>query len=449
MNRLMRLAEFAALLPPEAVPDAAWSAARLSVLDTAAAAVGGSRSDLAERVRRQMRHIYGTEGPASVWGQATGCPGPAAAFLNGWSGHVLELDDVHTRSKTHIGTVVVPAAWAMAQAAGRDGRELLLAVICGYETAARIGMGFGVSSHRNRGWHATSTAGVFGAAAACGRLLGLSPERMAAALGLAGAQSFGTWAFLEDGADNKALHPARAAASGYEAACLAASGVRGPLHILDSADGGLYTAMTDAPEPAAVDRELGTAWEITRVDRKPYPCCRSTHCAIDAALALRQTGSCRAEEVESVLIRTYQVGFRQCGESRGSRLPRTPIEAKFSTPYAVACALLRGHVTVEDFTPERIADPAVQALLRRVTVVPEERFTAVYPSHWGCAMEVTRGGAALGIEVSDASGSVACPMTEDQVRQKAEGLLRPSLGERAGELSAALLALDAGPLPAL
>lgn len=116
----------------------------------------------------------------------------------------------------------------------------------GYETAARVGMGFGVASHRSRGWHATSTAGIFGAAAACAKLMRLSEEQTLSALGIAGTQAFGTWAFLEDRAGNKILHPARAASSGYESACLSEAGMTGAAHILDATDGGLYAAMSDA-----------------------------------------------------------------------------------------------------------------------------------------------------------------------------------------------------------
>ncbi len=124
-------------------------------------------------------------------------------------GHTLELDDVHTNSKTHIGTVVVPAAWSMAQHLGSTGEELLVAVLCGYEAMSRIGMAFGVSAHRNKGWHVTATAGTFGAAAACAKLLKLDEEHTVWALGLAGDQSFGTWAFLGVGAASTCSSPPR------------------------------------------------------------------------------------------------------------------------------------------------------------------------------------------------------------------------------------------------
>ena len=118
---------------------------------------------------------------AHIWGTGKRVPLLTAIFVNAMMGHTLELDDVHTDSKTHSGTVVVPAAWSMAEYLGKSGDEFLLAVICGYETMARIGMALGVSAHRNLGWHVTSTAGTFGAAAACAKLLGLDEDQTVSA----------------------------------------------------------------------------------------------------------------------------------------------------------------------------------------------------------------------------------------------------------------------------
>ena len=448
---MRELAAFLAELREEDLPAEVKRAAADSVLDTVSAAVGGAAGAIPWAVERTAVALYGGEGGFSIWGGGSCASGPGAAFLNAMHGHVLELDDVHTASKVHIGTVVIPAAWAATQALGRPGREFLLAVVCGYETAARIGMAFGVSSHRERGWHATSTAGVFGAAAACGKLLGLGEEAMVSALGLAGTQASGTWAFLRDGANCKVLHPGMAAASGYKAAWLAGAGMTGAEHILDGRDGGLLTMMTGAPAPERVAGDLGKVWEITRVDRKPYPCCRSTHCAIDGVLALRREENLTADQVETVRVSTYQVGFQQCGEAPGSLRPSTPGEAKFSTPYVVACALLRGEVTLQDFTLRRLGEEKVRALVERITVVPEERFTREYPAHWGCMVEVLcRDGRCLRREVTDASGSVTCPLSAQRALEKSVSLLTPRFQKRAKQVARELLGVgDLIALPGL
>lgn len=446
MNHLQELARFVARLSAQDVPDEAWEAAKRSVLDTVSAAVGGAGTDQALHIRNTYLDLYGSQGRSAVWGCGEARSGPVAAFLNAMNGHILELDDVHTRSKVHIGTVVIPAAWAAAQALDRSGREFLLAAVCGYETAARVGMGFGVASHRSRGWHATSTAGIFGAAAACAKLMRLSEEQTLSALGIAGTQAFGTWAFLEDRAGNKILHPARAASSGYESACLSEAGMTGAAHILDATDGGLYAAMSDAGDCSRVSRGLGTCWEITRMDTKPYPCCRSTHCAIDGALALRNRFGVSADEIEHIQISTYLVGYQQCGHSAGSLCPATFIDAKFSTPYVVACALLQGGVTVQDFAPAAIADPAAQDLLRRVTVRPEDCFTQAYPLQWGCALTARlKDGKVRRVEVQDASGSEKNSPGTKQLMDKSLSLLTPCFGAEAPALADKILCMDTLP----
>ena len=169
MSELRKLAGYVARLQLEDVPDHVQKTASLCVLDSISAALGAAHNRQVKQVAKTYFDISGSGKDVSCWGQKQKAPLLTAIFLNAMMGHTLELDDVHTNSKTHIGTVVIPAAWSLAEYLGRSGREFLEAIICGYEVMARIGMGFGVSSHRNRGWHVTATAGTFGAAAEIGR----------------------------------------------------------------------------------------------------------------------------------------------------------------------------------------------------------------------------------------------------------------------------------------
>lgn len=452
MTEIRALARFITGFSLDKVPARVKEAAALCILDSVSVAIGAADNPQIKNVLKVWLEKAGSASKeADVWGQACQAPVSTAAFMNAMMGHTMELDDVHTKSKTHIGTVVVPAAWSMAQYLGKSGRDLLAAVICGYEITARIGMAFGVSAHRNRGWHATSTAGVFGAAAACASLLGLDEDKTVSALGMAGTQAFGLWAFLEDSASCKVLHPARAAQSGLEAALLASAGMTGPEYILTAKDGGLLNAMSDGYDASLAAKGLGEKWEILYMDNKPYSCCRSTHCCIDAALTLRKEYPAVAEELEKATVYTYLVGNKQCGMSSGSRDPHTAVEAKFSTPYTVASALLDGGITLDHFTPSFIERPEARELLKRISVETDEEFTSRYPEHWGCRLEITlKNGKKLEAEMRDASGSVANPLTREQVLTKAENLLSQTQGARAAELAAAILAApDAPVLPRL
>lgn len=440
---LRELARFAVGLTPETVPPQVRKTAEERILDTVSVALGGADNPQNRNVARIYQTVYGDDGPCAVWGQGFHAPAPVAAFLNGMMGHTLEMDDVHTKSKLHAGTVILPAAWAAAEACCAKPSALIPAVVAAYEVACRIAMAFGVKAHRGAGWHSTSTAGIFGAACASGKLMGLGEEEMVNCLGLAGAQSFGTWAFLGDGASCKVLNPARAAMLGVESALLAKAGMTGPEHILTAPDGGILHMMSPQPEYGYLTRGLREVWEITTMDNKPYPCCRSTHGAIDATLSLMRDYKLTPEQVDHVDVYTYHIGNAQCGLTHSSREPRLSVEAKFSTPYCVAAALEFGKVTLEEFLPETILRPDLQELLRRVKVHDDEAYTAAYPGHWSSRVCIScTDGRTLSREVLDASGSEKSPLTRQQALEKAEHLLGTGCAQRSAALAKELLTLD-------
>ena len=432
MNELEKLSDFIFNFDLDKTNVNVVETAKICILDSFSAAVGASKDKLIVDIIGKYKEFYNSENEngISVWGHSIKLPVVQATFLNAMMGHKLELDDVHTNSKTHIGTVVVPSAICLAQYLRSSAKEFLEAVICGYEVMSRIGMGFGVSSHRNKGWHVTSTAGTFGAAAAAAKLLKLNVQETTNALGMAGTQSFGLWAFLEDSASSKILHPARAAASGIEAAMLAKAGMTGPVSILSANDGSLFKAMSDEYDIAMVTKDLGVVFEIKNVDNKPYPCCRSTHCAIDSAIYLKNSHNIDVDAIEEVQIGTYLVGYKQCGLTEGSKNPRTSTEAKFSTPYTFATALLNGNVSLEHFTSESINNDNVQSLLKKVTVYSDGEFTQRYPMHWGCKAKITmKNGNVFETEVKDASGSTYNPVSKNDIKNKAIPLLKVAYEE--------------------
>ncbi len=421
MNELEHLAKFVTELRWEELPQEVKESAKLHTLDTLTAGLGATENEVFQKMVKIFSEIDAEiKRGVAVWGTDHKVSLRTAALLNGMLSHILELDDVHTDSKTHIGTVVIPAAWTLAEYLGKSGKEFLEAVVCGYEVTSRIGMGFGVSAHRNRGWHVTGTAGVFGAAAACGKLLELNTEEIVSAFGLAGTQACSTWVFLTGGATHKILHPGRAAASGLDAALLVKAGMKGSREILDAKDGGIYPMMSDAYRYDYVDRELGKVWEILRVDNKPYPCCRSTHCAIDAAISLKNQYKITQEQIQKVEIDTYLVGWKQCAAANSSINPKTATDAKFSTPYVVAAAFADGVVGLGDFEEEKILSTERQEFLKKVEVRPAQQFTDRYPEHWGCNMKVTlKDGNEVEKEILDASGSLTSPLSREQLLKKA------------------------------
>lgn len=421
-EELRALARFVGELRLETVPDDVVRAARFCVLDTLGSALGATRSREIQAITAELEDWSGVgknHRLASAWGQGTRTSLNNAVLVNGMLSHELELDDVHTASKSHVGAVVVPAAWTVADAMDLGGKELLEAVIAGYEVMGRVGRAMDVASNRKRGWHTTGVIGTFGAAAAAAKLWGLTEQETVNTFGIAGTQSSGLWAFLAEGTTCKKLHPARAALNGVTACLLVKSGMTGAEHILDAADGGLYQAVSDRYDMARLVEGLGEGYEIMKVDKKPYPCCRTTHHAIDGALQLREEGVL-PEQIASVLVETYEVGVLQCGFPE---YPRSPVEAKFSIPFTCAAAFVRGHVGLSEFSAEVLEDPQVQRIAQ-VTIVREAPlFSQRYPSRWGSCVTVTlTDGTTWVCQVDDMSGSVAKPLTARQEEEKFRSL---------------------------
>lgn len=335
------------------------------------------------------------------------------ALLFGALVHVLEMDDLHRESVTHPGCVVVPAAWAVAAQRGVGGRDFLRAVLAGYEAVCRIGNAVGPAHYKI--WHNTATCGPFGAAMAAGTLLELREEPLVWALGNAGTQAAGLWQFLEEGAMSKHLHAGRAAEAGVVAAELAAHGFTGPARILEGAKGFFAATCADA-RPERVLAEPDAPWQLTLTSIKPWPSCRHTHPAIDAALELH--AQIAPADVAEVRVETYRAALDLCDNAA----PTSEYEAKFSLHHCVAAALTEGRVTLASFdgpARERLA-----ALRTHVSPSATAEYTAAYPNRWGARVSVrTRGGTTLTATRADCKGDPEQPVSPAELRAKAAMLL--------------------------
>lgn len=373
--------------------------AALFVLDTIACAVGG----------------LGTE-PARILG-AVAPPAEAdvarRAFYLGGLSHILEMDDLHRDSVTHPGCVVIPAAWAIADDRGLGGRAFLDAVLAGYEACCRVGMAVGKEHYRV--WHNTSTCGPFGSAMAAAQLVGLDEDQAVWALGNAGTQSSGLWQFLESGAMSKHLHTARGAESGVLAALLAEQGFTGPDAILEGPKG-FFVGLCPDPSPEAVTAGPERGWELGNTSIKPWPCCRHTHPAIDAAIALH--GELAGAEIAAVSVGAYRAALDVCDRP----VPGDPYSAKFSLQHCVAIALADGRVDQASFDADARARIAAERAKVAVALAPE--IDAAYPKAWGAEIGVTtRDGRKLSAVRREAKGDPENPVTAEELSVKARALI--------------------------
>ena len=335
------------------------------------------------------------------------------AFLLGALTHILETDDLHRASVVHPGCVVVPVAWALATKEGIRGHRMLKAVLWGFEAATRVGMAVGPTHYRL--WHNTATCGPYGSAMAAAALLELEIPAMVHALGNAGAQSFGLWQFLETGAMTKHLHAGRAAEAGLLAAELARFGFTGPPAMLEGAKGWFAATCPDA-DPAAVTRDPDAPWQLLLTSIKPWPSCRHTHPAIDAACELRESGM--VDAIEQVEVETYPAALEVCNRP----LPQSDYEAKFSLQHCVAAALVRDTVDFAAFAEAARAD--LEGLRTRVNVRVAEPYASAYPKAWGSAVTLKlRGGEQITAQRTHAKGDPESPLTPLELIAKARMLM--------------------------
>jgi len=426
------LARFAAETRTDALPDGVVHAAKRAAINALAVAVFSAR-DPALRILLDVFAEEGGAPRATVWGAGLRTSPTNAALANGFAAHLEDYDDTHFPTLVHLSAPALPAAWAAAEAAEASGRDLLGALALGIEVCSRVCLAFH-PWHYDEGWHITGTMGVFGAAAAAGRLLGLDARSMARAFGIAGTQAAGVREGF--GTMTKPLHAGRAAQAGLTAALLAADGFTAPEAILEGRRG-LGAVLSPEVDFSRATAALGERWEIFQDGLKPYACCLVTHPAIDAAIAIRLRPGFDAGSVAAI----EAVVNPLVPELTHRPEPRTGLEAKFSVQHCIAAALLQGAAYPAQFEAAVVGDDGVDRLRRatRLTVdasMPED----------ACVLRVgLRDGTWLEERVEHATGSPRNPISDERLSAKFLALTRPSLGEAAGPLLERLWRLETEP----
>ena len=362
----------------------------------------------------------------------------AAALINGTAAHTVEVDDIYREAIYHPGAPTIAAALALAQARKATGMDMIRAVVAGYEVSTRIGAALGRAHYRY--WHNTGTAGTFGAVSAAATLLGLDAERHAHALATGATFAAGLQQAFRMDSMSKPLHAGHAAEAGVLAALAAERGVTGSLDVLDG-DAGLGRAMSDGPDWHAATATLGQDFHITRMTFKNHACCGHTFAPIDGALALQQRMGLRWQDLDTVEIATYAPALAVAGNAD----PRTAAEARFSIPFVVATALIHGSVRLSAFTPGRLADADIRALMARIRLAVDPALDARFPGQRAARVRFTATDGRQGETLQPTrKGDPEQPLTDAELSDKFMELAAPVLGEaRAGTLLARLWALDA------
>jgi 2-methylcitrate dehydratase PrpD len=377
--------------------------AKRSLMNFFAVALTGCRNATIETALHSLAAFSGGK-QATLIGRRERIDALSAAFLNAAGANVLDFCDTHVPTAIHPAAPLAPALLAFAELRRVSGRDFLLAFVLGQEVECRIGLAMS-PSHYNKGWHITSTCGVFGAAAGAGKLLNLTATQMVWALGTASTQSAGLCECL--GTPAKSVSVGNAARNGLWSALLAANNFDGPPEPLNGVQG-FYNAMGETPKLSLLADGFGESWEIMKTAYKPYPCGFVIHPVLDCVLDWRRDNP--AARVERVVVTGNPLLAARTDRPNIS----TGRESQVSVQHAVAAALVTGKAGVDQFTDACVNDPAARALRGKVEVVRDESFATT-----SAAVAITTAdGKTHKLSRPAARGSDANPMSDKDLEDK-------------------------------
>ena len=412
MDIAERYAEHAVGHRFETLPAGVVAATKPLILDTIGAGFAGSTADAIGAGLALVREAGGApQAGVLVFGDRL--PATSAAMINGAMCQARDFDPVYEPGVMLPYGPIVAASLAAAELSGASGRAFLHAVILGSDMACRIGK----SMLTGLGWSRSATLGVFGAALASARLLGLDRDRTVSALGLAYSQSAGNIQTVIDGTHAKRYQGGFAAEAGLKAALLASRGVTGPRNVFQGRCGFFAVYQSGKVRPEVALDGLGEAWEGAAGSVKPYPCSREHHGAVAAALRLHAEGV-RAADVESVTVRLTPNAYALSGKPFRRADPHSIGEAISSAAYGVAVALVRGRVVMTDFQPEALADAAVLELADRVGVEEDRSGNDAKTLVPQAVSARLRGGAIREAVTAAMPGSPQNPLSAADLRRK-------------------------------
>ena len=429
------LARWAATLDADAIPDRVRRRTTHLLLDTIASALAGRRGDETELVEAVARDIADGE-VATVIG-AGRFSRIGAALLNGYQVTAVTVCDVYRPNLCHVTPEIVPPALAAAEGRAVTGRDIVTAVCAGLETTTRIGRAINYAAFRERGWHSPGVIGAFGGAAAAGRVRGLDPDRMRYAFGLAGAQAAGT--FAQWGTPTIKFHQAHGSTAGLLAATLAERGFLSSEEILTHPDGGIFTAYSDGGNAETMLARLGEEWELERISMRLWPTASSIQSVLSAVFDLVDAHDLRPDDVRRMTITLSEPTYRMHGEMGFDEKFR----ALLSTRWSAAVVLHDRAGWLDQFTPERLADPVVRAFAADTIEVRSDPAMETT----GAAVRVERvSGEPIEVHRSVPKGDADDPLSEDEIvdkfRRAASGVLPDDRSEEALRLLLDIEQLD-------
>jgi len=402
------LARFAAALTYDQVPHSAREHAKDLLLDALACAIAGDRGEETHQVAALAGALAQSKEASVFGGDRLSLAG--ATVLNGYLVTAVTMCDVHRPTLTHITPEVVPPALAIAERDATSGRDLLVALAAGCETATRVGLGWDFPTARARGWHGPGIIGPFGAAAAVGNLLRFDADTMARAFGLAGSQAAGTFAAW--GTPTVKFHQCRGALSGLMAALLAQQQFVATREFLSAKDGGLYNTYSNGGKPEAAVADLGKRWELEQIALRLWPCASGIQGVTTALFDLVEKHGVGLPQVKKVRVSLPKTIYDMHGI-----FPRYKgkFEALLSIHYVVGVILDDKALTLAQFEPARYDDPKLKKFAAEQV---EVKLDTTLGGVQAIVEAETTDGRSLTARCDHSKGSPENPLTRAQIEEK-------------------------------
>jgi len=402
------LAEFAAGLGPDAIPDDVRQSCKILILDALACALAGHQGEETGQLTAMAASLGQSAESFVIGGRPLTLAG--ATMLNGYLITAVTMCDVHRALLTHITPEVIPPALAIAERDGASGADLLAAIAAGLEVTARVGLGLDYPVFRKKGWHGPGVIGPFGSAAAVGRLRGFDAETMARAFGLAGSQSAGTFAAW--GTPTVKWHQCRGALSGLMAALLAEQGFVAKKEFLTAPDGGLYNTYANGGRPDLATGDLGKRWELQQIALRLWPSATALQEVLTALFEAVTASPEPFEEIETVHLGVSKTPFDMHG---GFSTYKAKFEALLSAHYVAAVFLRDRALTLAQFEPECYDDPILRSFAANQVTVTHD--TSLKGGQ--CVAKIlTKSGKTISARCDYPLGAPENPVTGAQIENK-------------------------------
>jgi 2-methylcitrate dehydratase PrpD len=422
-----RLAQFLFRVKFEEFPREVVEQAKRCLLDFTGVAIAGAKETASAKIFNFFKRWGGVEEASVVkYGHKTSCP--LAALINGSMTHGLELDDGHILAHAHPGVTTIPAVLAVAEKIRSSGKDLLTAIVAGYEPVIRIGDAITPSALYGRGIHVPALVGTFGAAAAVGKLLHLNETEMVHALGNCCLTPVAPFQTFKEGAMIKDLYGGWPAFVGTIASSMAKEGFTGPVKILEGPLG-FCKNVSDDYDLGKITRNLGEDWMIMGIYFKRHASCSLSHTTMDAILALMESNPIDPEKIERVVVRTHRFA-----SDLNEKAPKTSSAAKSSVPFCVALVLDKKRVSFDEFSAENLEDRKILALAEKVDVQLDPALDKIHVAHEGLRPSVVevyfRDGRVLTEHREVAKGWAVNPLSEQELDEKFQGLAGIALSKK-------------------